>query len=370
MSLVRLAHTSAADAAVAVEDLYEQLGDGMNLVLFFCSNQYDLDQIAVHMQNYFEDIEVIGTTASGEIGSNGYCTHSIAAVGFTPEICISATGHLDHLQNFSIAEGHAFAKRLQSSLEVEASFALMFIDGLSTREEIVAHTLSKSLGSITLVGGSASDSLELGRTFVYHNGHFHEDSAVVALVSTPLPFMPFKIQHLLPGNERLVVTHADTSRHMVYEINGVSAAKEYARVVNIHADHLERDSFTAFPAMVMLGQEYYARSVKSINDDGSITFYSAIDEGVVFRIAHSGNLTDMLKTELEVIEQTLGSVSLLLSFDSMLRKRETEMLGVTSKMGRLMQKHHAVGFNTCKEQYCGIHMNQTLTGIALGVLKS
>jgi hypothetical protein len=206
MSLVRLAHTSAADAAVAAADLYEQLGDGMNLVLFFCSNQYDLDQIAVHMQNYFEDIEVIGTTASGEIGSNGYCTHSIAAVGFTPEICISATGHLDHLQNFSIAEGHAFAKHLQSSLEVEASFALMFIDGLSTREEIVAHTLSKSLGSITLVGGSASDSLELGRTFVYHNGHFHEDSAVVALVSTPLPFIPFKIQHLLPGNERYTAT--------------------------------------------------------------------------------------------------------------------------------------------------------------------
>ena len=35
-------------------------------------------------------------------------------------------------------------------------------------------------------------------------------------------------------------------------------------------------------------------------------------------------------------------------------------------MGEVLRRHNAVGFNTYGEQFCGVHVNQTLTAIALG----
>ena len=80
-----------------------------------------------------------------------------------------------------------------------------------------------------MLGGSAGDGLQFARTHVYFDGRFHTDAAVVVLVSTPLPFTIFRIQHFVPTNERLVVTEADAARRVVRELNGLPAAEEYAR---------------------------------------------------------------------------------------------------------------------------------------------
>ena len=35
-------------------------------------------------------------------------------------------------------------------------------------------------------------------------------------------------------------------------------------------------------------------------------------------------------------------------------------------MSDILRRNNAIGFNTYGEQFCGVHVNQTLTAIALG----
>ena len=40
--------------------------------------------------------------------------------------------------------------------------------------------------------------------------------------------------------------------------------------------------------------------------------------------------------------------------------------GLEDRVGEILRRNRAVGFNTYGEQFCGVHVNQTLTAIALG----
>ncbi len=52
-----------------------------------------------------------------------------------------------------------------------------------------------------LFGGSAGDDMKFAKTYVYSDGHFHSDSAVLILISTSLPFRIFKTQHFVSTDE-------------------------------------------------------------------------------------------------------------------------------------------------------------------------
>ena len=48
-----------------------------------------------------------------------------------------------------------------------------------------------------------------------------------------------------------------------------------------------------------------------------------------------------------------------------MRKLEIVESGLTDRVGDILRANNAVGFNTYGEQFCGVHVNQTLTGVAL-----
>ena len=107
----------------------------------------------------------------------------------------------------------------------------MLVDGASVSEEPVAYAFQEGLGDVSLIGGSAGNGLRFGSTYVYVDGRFLSDAAVLVVADTPLPIMPFKTQHFVPTDERLVVTEADPARRTVTEIDGLPAAAEYARAL-------------------------------------------------------------------------------------------------------------------------------------------
>jgi len=56
----------------------------------------------------------------------------------------------------------------------------------------------------------------------------------------------------------------------------------------------------------------------------------------------------------------------VLTFDCILRKLEIAETGIEGAVSDILRRNNAVGFNTYGEQFCGVHVNQTLTAIALG----
>ncbi len=371
---LRRAQSLAIDALDAVREFHAEVAQAdMALVLFFCSSDYDLDALATEMNRLFAGVQVVGCTTAGEIGPAGYLEHSLSGASFPASSCQVVSACIEHLQHFSIATGQAFTKDLMQRLESHAphaqadnSFALLLIDGLSVREEPVTRALQSTLGKIPLVGGSAGDGVDFARTHVFFEGRFHTDIAILALVTTRLPFKLFDTHHFVATDERLVVTEADTSRRIVKEINGLPAADEYARILGIDARDLEPGIFAARPVVVLIDGVSYVRAIQKVNPDGSLTFFCAIDNGLILRVAKGGSLLENLEHTFATIRKDIGRPQLVVGCDCILRRLEIFRSPDRNRIVDLLLQNNTIGFGTYGEQFRGVHVNQTFTGIAIG----
>lgn len=371
---IRRAQSYAVDPREAVRDFHATVSQPeMTLVIFFCSTEYDLDVIAEEMRHCFKGIQVVGCTTAGEIGPAGYRTHSISGASFAAGGFAAVCNRLKDLQQFEIAASQGFVQEMLQSLESRApqtspdnSFAFLLIDGLSVREEPVAHALQQFLGNIPLVGGSAADGLTFGRTLVYIDGHFYCDSAILILVTTPLPFRLFKTQHFVAMDKRIVVTEADPEHRLVHELDGRPAAEAYAELVGVNIHELDSMRFAASPVVVVIDGTNYVRSIQKVNADGSLTFFCAIDEGMVLRVARGTDLVDNLERTFAAIRSAIGEPQLVIGCDCILRRQEIVSSNLVERVANVFLHNNAIGFNSYGEQYRGVHVNQTLTGIAIG----
>ncbi|MDR3412748.1 MAG: FIST N-terminal domain-containing protein [Formivibrio sp.] len=376
-SKIKTAHSRAVDACQAVQEFYEAVHQpDMALVVFFCSSYYDLSVLAGEMNRLFAGVTVIGCTTAGEIGPAGYCDHSLSGASLPRGTFHAVAGRIDHLHEFEIAQGAVFASALKQDLELCVStaemperFGLMLVDGLSIREETVGRTFQHALGQIQVAGGSAGDDLKFAKTWVYHEGAFHPNSVVLALVATNYPFKIFKTQHFKSEEERLVVTEADVATRTVKEINGLPAAQEYARLVGVDVANLTPADYATMPVVVVIDGTDYVRSIQSVNPDNSLTFYSAIDEGLVFRVASGGDLVGNLQESFDQLQAELGELQLTIACDCTHRNLEMSRRGLRAPIIDIFRANNTVGFSTYGEQYVGVHVNQTLTGVAIGTSK-
>lgn len=373
-ALIRTAQSCVPDAREAARAFHAGVEQpDMALVVFFCSGEYDLEVLAEEMSRLFAGVQVVGCTTAGEIGPAGYRDHSLTGASFPAGDFHAVSGAIGCLQQFDPAAGRAFAadllKGLQSLVpqsEPANSFALLLIDGLSVREEPVTRSLQNALGKLPLVGGSAGDGLNFGSTRVYFEGSFRRDSAILTLVTTRLPFKLFKTQHFVATDERMVVTEADAAHRIVKEINGLPAAEEYARVLRIDRSDLDPTRFAASPVVVMIDGTNYVRSIQKANPDGSLTFFCAIENGLVLRAARGVDLVENLEQVFTQIRAEIGVPQLVLGCDCILRKLEISASCLKDRVADIFQRNNTIGFNTYGEQFNGLHVNQTLVGIAIG----
>lgn len=371
---IRVAHSSSTNAREAAREFHASVTQpDMALVLFFCSSEYDLDALGAEINLLFAGVPTIGCTTAGEIGPEGYGEHSVTGVSLSQKVCAAVVGHIDALQTIDMSGSQAFGRGLTQELRDKApdaneqnSFALLLIDGLSMREEPVSRLLQIALGEFPLVGGSAGDGLRFRRAAVYADGAFRSDRAALALVASHLPMRLFKTQHFVPTDNRLVITEADPAQRVVKEINGLPAAEEYARILGVTVSDLSSKLFAAAPVVVLIDGNNYVRSIQKVNPDGSLTFYCAIEEGVVLRVARGVDLVDNLEHAFSEIRSEIGPPELVLGCDCILRRLEIAQNGLESRVADIFRLNNAVGFSTYGEQFRGVHVNQTLTGVALG----
>ena len=75
---IRMAQSCATEARQAVEEFHAAVVQpNMELVIFFCSSEYDLDVLVAEINRLFAGIQVVGCTTAGEIGPAGYHHHSL-----------------------------------------------------------------------------------------------------------------------------------------------------------------------------------------------------------------------------------------------------------------------------------------------------
>ncbi len=361
-----------ADPAAAVAELGEALRHpALGFVLFFCSADYPLDGLSRALETTFDRVPVVGCTTAGEISPTGYERGCIVAIGFAREAFAVATALVADLDRFDLLAAQRLVDGLLERCRPQAPagaerFALTLLDGLSSREEQVLATLEAALGRIPGFGGSAGDDNRLARTHVYAEGCFHSRAAVVVMVATLLPFEVFTTHHLQPLDHKLVVTRADSATRRVLELNALPAAEEYARLVGAPVAALDAEAFALNPLAVRIADDHYVRSVQRVNSDGSLSFYCAVETGIVLTAMRPAPMLEQLEAVLAGLAQRLGEPALVVGCDCFLRRLELEARGELASASRLLSRSRVIGFNTYGEQHHGMHLNQTFTGVAIG----
>lgn len=373
-SLVR-ACTHAADPAVAIDELHDSLSAAdPALLVLFCSSHYDLPAVAACLRARFPGVPAIGCTTSGELTPLGYMDGSITAVSFPKGDFAASIVRFDHVSRFEIGD----AKPKVRDLLVEAGdaaiemgpdarhVALFLVDGLCVKEELIISALHDALGGLPLIGGSAGDDMRFEATHVLHDGEFHIDAGVLLILTTTRPFKVFRNQHFVHTDQKMVVTQADPSRRIVTEINAEPAAREYARMVGLEGEPLTPMIFASYPVVVRVGGEYYVRSIQKVNEDESLTFFCAIDEGIVLTVATGVDIVRNLQELFDGLTAEIGRPDLILGFDCVFRSLELEQKQLKHAASRVLASQNVVGFCTYGEQFNAMHVNQTFTGLAIG----
>jgi hypothetical protein len=366
--------TERGDAALAADDLRVQLDQpDLSLALVFCSEEYRDNGFGEAIKAAFPDTPVVGCTTAGEIAPAGYRYNGVSGLSFAVPDFFAETTLLPDVHDFDIVAGNEEARRCLGLLDARAgdeagyeNVGVVLIDGLSQREEVVMTCLDGALGRMPLFGASAGDGLRFERTSVLFDGAFHDDAAVLALLRTNRPFKTFRSQHFIASDEKMVVTAADPARRVVHEINAEPAVEEYARITGLVVDRLSPMDFATNPLVVRLGGAEYVRSIQTANADGSLSFYCAIDEGLVLTLASGQDLISNVEQLFLDIRDEIGEPEAVLAFDCVLRRLELEHVQQLHKMPPIFGRNHVTGFCSFGEQFGSMHVNQTFTGIAIG----
>lgn len=360
------------DPVEAARELAAQIG-GRNaaLCVVYVSPSYDHDLIGPALFGEFADSVLVGCTTAGEIGPDGYLTKP-GVTGFTlPKNDFEVDlVHLEGIGEMGVGTVRETVSKAVSEHRAHAgegnSFAILLVDGMSMREETVTSVIHGALGDIPLCGGSAGDNLDFGTTRLLVDGRLASDTATLALVRTTLPFEVFKIQHFNPTATKLVVTAADPTSRVVTEIDGVVASQGYAEAVGMDVADLSPEVYSRHPVVVRVGGHDYVRSIQRADPDGSLVFYCAIDNGLVLTIAEGVDLVQNLEHQVDALEERLGGIQLTVGFDCILRRLESMEKELSGGVDGLLRRLAVVGFATYGEQFGAMHVNQTLTGVAIG----
>lgn len=364
----------AADPAAAVAQLVAEIG-AVELAgaLVFCSHSYPRDALARELAERLPGVPLIGCTSAGELTERGYDTDSLLLIGFPAESFSIAALRFDDLDHFDPQAAQSAIRQLVAGARLDHGaggnlhqVALFFVDGLSHREELLTMTAQHALGDVQLIGGSSGDGLSFRETGVLHEGRFHTDAAVIAVLTSRRPMHVFCANHYRPGPAKMVITEADPDTRTVFEINAAPAADEYLRLTGTAAEVLDAHFFAAHPPMVRTGGQFHVRSIQSANPDGSLTFYCAIDTGVVLTIGEPVDRIAWMRELFAKVSHQVGEIDHIIGFDCVLNRLDAEDRQIAREVSALYVENKVIGFNTYGEQFLAAHMNQTFSGLAIG----
>ncbi len=371
---LRTAASSSSSLSEIVADLKSGLGDDeFQHIIIFYAVEHDAEQLSVALEFAFPGVPVTGCSTAGEISAGGMMEGGIVAIAFPRTGFQIHSGLVENAREFGVERATELSRRLRSQMTTSSdlprhqrAFAMMLVDGLSNAEESLVAAVHWQMEDVQLIGGSAGDGLSFEKTSLLYEGRTVNEAAILILVETEYQFKVFKTQNFEPTPIKLVVTGADPENRIVTELNAEPAAREYAAAIGLLPDDLGPFSFASHPLVVKVGGDYYCRSIRNMNDDGSLTFFCAIDEGVVFTVARPRDMVKSTASVLEDVGREVGGTDFVIGFDCVLRRLDAETHQVRHQFDELYKSYGVVGFHTYGEQFNAMHLNQTLTGVAFG----
>ena len=367
--------TEATDVRDAVLQLKQQITiDDVSGFIFFCSSNYNLDELATNLNHAFT-FPIVGCTTAGEI-SDTMTSNSIVALVFNAKNFAFHSRIIKDLDAFTLSDAMKMTNEIENDLQfsdgyvINKNFGFLLSDGLSQKEEKITSLIYQALGGINILGGSAADDFNMVKTHSFFAGKFYSNATILTLIEIRDSFGIFKLQHFIPTDKELITTEVDFNNRTVIELDGMPAAAAYAQANNLDVNNLTKLDFATYPLMLNIANQWYIRSISEVQPDFSFKFHCAIDYGLPLSIGKGVDLVKTLEDEVLQILDTFEEIYFTLGCDCIFRKLEIINKNHQDSIETLLKKIKFIGFNSYGEQYNGIHFNQTMVGITVGKVKN
>ncbi len=371
----RAAGVDAASRAIS--------GRSAGLLIVFCSDSHDLEQLLEGINEVSGNAPLIGCSTAGEIATAGPADLGVVVTALGGEGFSVATAAAS-LGGERLSEGGAaVASCLSDVADREHQVLLLLTDGLAgNQQEIVRGAYSVAGAGVALVGGCAGDDMKMKATAQLHGSHVLANSVVAAAVASDGP-LGIGVRHgWRRVGEPMVVTKSADNR--VYSLDGEPALDVYLSRLNAPAEAaFDSAAFTLFAMTRPLGlvrrsQEEHVRYIADANfEDRSLGCIAEVPQGGMAWIMQ-GDDASVLEATDQACSDALGALDgrrplALLAFDCIARRGVLGDSGIRSEIGRIGE--HAAGapvagFYTYGEiartsGIAGFH-NQTLVVLAVG----
>lgn len=363
--MIKSVITKKNNPAEAAKDVQSQLsGTDVKMLVYFASAEaFAPNEISAEMHAAFPNATVFGCMSNAELCRGEISFNSITAMAFDADTILDVK--VEIIEN--ISEGvkvkpafASFEKHFGVSMD-DADYkkygGFVLIDSYSRKEEVVMDKIGTQ-SDIVFVGGSVSDNMKFGPTYIYANGKAYGDAALLAVFKTKNGIDFIKTQSFDVTDQKLVITKADVEKRAVLEFDGVPAMQRYAQVLGVDRDNVE-NYFFANPVGLIIDSDIYPRSCQRSEGD-AIIFYCSMLEGMELKLLKARDIIPDTKIAIDEKIKEVGHIEGLIEFRCILRLLQLSNEGKVSDYAKIFENINSIGLATYGEQYYG-HINQTST---------
>jgi hypothetical protein len=373
--------SSEKDPARAAEELLSKLGsETPKLAVVYASRDRDLGALIAALRARLpKESRIIGGTTNGEIDNQGLHEGSVVLGSLTGDF-EAGVGFGRGLTKDAMSAGAAAMQQACEQLGIKPydlnarkHVGLVLDDGTRhMKEELLLGVMEKNQQLVVVGGGASSPyGAEKLPAFVAADGETDTDAVVTVVFSTDAPWAALRSHWYHPTGRTIRITKVGVQPTIVQEIDGKPAAAHYAELLGVGVDDLEfgkPNGFSAIPAALRVGREYFLRAPWKVTPDGSILFANTFEEGQELELVKMGNAVDETrKFFTEEVPRRVTNPTAGLFWHCSGRMWVAHSLGVVDPlMATFADAPPCVGLNADFEIYCGFNINTTLTSLVFG----
>ena len=373
---IALLNTASPGERVAAADILAQSpGDAGGFTVLFCCTNYDLRKLGQALHALGRS-RVIAAATSRAIGIGGFSSTGLTGFRLPSGRFKVADALIEDIRRFGLPDARELVRSLRARLErgrnsrLPHVFAMLLVDAEPRCEERLIASLGTELGGVPIVGGSAGDTYfnpagQSGAPRILFGKRALRGAAVLSLIACEAPVMALSHHHFNPGRRRFVITEADPEQRLVHEINGENALNVYTRACRLKRAPRRAGSFAPYPFVIRIGEQYFARGMQRIYNNGTIEFACAMEEGLVVTVARPADMVVRLREMFVNMRTTIGKPELVIGFDCAARTAYMEQRGLTRRISTILSSNRVTGFSTLGEQFNTIHANNSFTCLGI-----
>lgn len=365
-----------------------------SLIIAYVSPDLDFHDVSSHLNKISKDSPVVAMTTAGELCKQSVSDTDIYGVSnkqpfiilqcfshalFSEVSLHSVDLHSQDLKNNSIdmskkeriAHIRKECEKVEPSFRVKAhnSFALTYIDGLSSSENFLLEALYETQKFPCLfIGGSSGGLLDFKNSYLALNGDVYTNKALIIFckMAKGKAFSPFKSQsnEIVPDTSFVVVDASNELRTIHKVLNPktmevLSGVEQLCRFLKCSKKQLQEE-ISYYGLGILVDNDLFCRSIASIDmDTETIHLYCDVNIGDTVHLVQPISCAENTQNDLDYFLQNKPQPIAALLNDCILRRVNNK--NELANLDDVFQMPLA-GFSTFGEIF-GININNTLSAL-------